>query len=293
VYIEQFAQFPLIWGFLLIILGLLVGSFLNVVILRLPRSLEHEWKSQCKELLSDTSVEEDTETPPNIVFPASHCPQCKATLSWWQNIPVLSYLLLRGKCHACKQTISLRYPAVEILTALLTLLAGLSFPETRTLPWILILVWLLIAMSVIDFDTQLLPDNLTLPLMWLGLIYSTAPGSPVSPVDAIIGAAAGYMVLWIIFQVHHFITKRQGMGYGDFKLLAASGAWLGWQKLPFVLLIAAATGLVISIALMVFRNHDKNRAIPFGPYLAIAFLIVLFWGEPLIERYFSLIGINS
>jgi len=287
--IEQLSHFPFIWGLLLFILGLLVGSFLNVVILRLPRSLEHEWKTQCRELLADTSLEDDVQAPPNIVFPASFCPQCKAPLKWWQNIPVLSYLLLRGKCHACKQPISLRYPGIEILTALLTLLAGLSFPETRSLPWILILVWLLIAMSVIDFDTQLLPDNLTLPLMWLGLLYNTQADTFASPVDAIIGAATGYMVLWVIFQVHHMITKRQGMGYGDFKLLAAAGAWLGWQKLPFVLLIAAASGLLIAITLMVFRNHDKNRAIPFGPYLAMGFLIVLLWGEALMDWYFGLI----
>lgn len=291
-YIEQISQFPLAWSLLLIVIGLLIGSFLNVVILRLPRSLEYEWKSQCRELLSESPPEDDAEAPPNIIFPASHCPQCKATLKWWQNIPVLGYLLLRGKCHSCKKPISLRYPAVEILTATLTLLAGLSFPETRTLPWILILVWLLIAMSVIDFDTQLLPDNLTLPLMWLGLIYSTLPGSPVSPVDAIIGSAAGYTVLWLLFQIHYFFTKRQGMGYGDFKLLAAAGAWLGWQSLPFVLLIAATTGLLISVALILFRNHDKNRAVPFGPYLAIAFLITLFWGEPLIGQYLSLTGIS-
>jgi leader peptidase (prepilin peptidase)/N-methyltransferase len=292
VYIEQISQFPLAWSLLLIVIGLLIGSFLNVVILRLPRSLEYEWKSQCRELLLEAPPADDAEAPPNIIFPASHCPQCKSTLKWWQNIPVLGYLLLRGKCHSCKKPISLRYPAVEILTAALTLLAGFSFPETQTLPWILILVWLLIAMSVIDFDTQLLPDNLTLPLMWLGLIYSTLPGSPVSPVDSIIGAAAGYTVLWILFQVHYFITKRQGMGYGDFKLLAAAGAWLGWQSLPFVLLIAATSGLLISLALILFRNHDKNRAVPFGPYLAIAFLITLFWGEPLIGQYLSLTGIR-
>ena len=290
--IEQFSEFPIIWGLLLIILGLLVGSFLNVVILRLPGSLEHEWKMQCRELLADASGEEDVQAPPNIAFPASFCPQCKAPLKWWQNIPVLSYLLLRGKCHACKQTIPLRYPAIEILTALLTLAAGFSFPETRSLPWILLLVWLLIAMSVIDFDTQLLPDNLTLPLMWLGLLYNIQAHSFVSPTDAIIGAAAGYMVLWIIFQAHYFITKRQGMGYGDFKLLAAAGAWLGWQNLPFVLLIAAVTGLLVAIALIVFRNHDKNQAIPFGPYLAIGFLVILFWGEGMIDLYFGLLGLG-
>jgi leader peptidase (prepilin peptidase)/N-methyltransferase len=294
VIVEQISQYPLLWNSLLIILGLLVGSFLNVVILRLPISMEHEWKSQCRELLAESP---DTETdneeiPPNIVFPASFCPQCKATLKWWQNIPLLSYLLLRGKCHACQQAIPLRYPAIELLTAALTWLAGTYFPQTLALPWILVALWLLIAMSVIDLDTQLLPDNLTLPLLWLGLLYSIAPGSPVSPVDAILGAAAGYMALWLIFQVHYFITRRQGMGYGDFKLLAACGAWLGWQTLPFVLLIAAVSGLVIAITLMMLRNHDLNRAIPFGPYLAIAFVIILFWGDPMIAAYFGMTGIT-
>lgn len=289
--VEQFSQFPLLWGSVLIVLGLLVGSFLNVVILRLPQSMEHEWKSQCRELLEIESANDNAEAPPNIVFPPSHCPRCKAKLKWWQNIPVLSYLLLRGKCHACKQAISLRYPFIEILTALLTLLAGLSFPQTATLPWILALIWLLIAMSVIDFDTQLLPDNLTLPLLWLGLIYSTVSGSPISPTDAIMGAAAGYTVLWTIYQIHHFITKRQGMGYGDFKLLAAAGAWLGWQQLPLVLLISAAAGLTITLFMILFRNHNKDQAVPFGPYLAIAIIVSLFWGQSLITQYFNLAGL--
>jgi leader peptidase (prepilin peptidase)/N-methyltransferase len=290
--IEQIAQYPLLWNGLLIVLGLLVGSFLNVVILRMPRSMEHEWKSQCRELLAEPTAVDDEETPPNLVFPASFCPQCKATLKWWQNIPLVSYLLLRGKCHACRQAIPLRYPAIELLTAALTLLAGLHFPQIQALAWILVALWLLIAMSIIDLDTQLLLDNLTLPLLWLGLLYSTVPGSPVAPIEAILGAAAGYMALWLIFQVHYFITHRQGMGYGDFKLLAACGAWLGWQKLPFVLLIAALTGLLVAIALMILRNQDFNRAIPFGPYLAIAMVIILFWGDPVITAYFSITGIN-
>jgi leader peptidase (prepilin peptidase)/N-methyltransferase len=291
-FIEQFAQFPSLWAMILIVIGLLVGSFLNVVILRMPQTMEHEWKSQCRDLLEIESPTTDDEAPPNIVFPPSHCPQCKANLTWWQNIPVLSYLILRGKCHACHKSISLRYPAIEIMTALLTLLAGMSFPQTATLPWILILIWLLIAMSVIDFDTQLLPDNLTLPLLWLGLLYSTV-SSPVSPTDSIIGAAAGYMVLWTIYQIHFLITKRQGMGYGDFKLLAAAGAWLGWQQLPLVLLISAAAGLAITLSLILFRNHHKDQAVPFGPYLAIAFVITLFWGQPLIQQYLNMAGFST
>ncbi len=292
--VEQITAFPLAWGLLLIVLGLLVGSFLNVVILRLPRSMEFEWQQQCRELLAGDNGNRETpanEAPPNIVYPASHCPQCKTPLKWWHNLPVLSYLLLRGKCHACGQQISLRYPAIEILTAGLTLLAGLSFPHTQELPWVLAAVWLLIAMSVIDYDTQLLPDNMTLPLMWLGLLYSVMPDSPVSPSDAITGAAAGYMSLWTIYQVHHRLTGRQGMGYGDFKLLAAAGAWLGWQLLPIVLLLSAASGLIITLALILFRDHDKRKPVPFGPYLAIAFLIALFWGGELISGYMKLTGL--
>ncbi len=298
--VEQLSQFPFAWSALLLIIGLLVGSFLNVIILRLPKSLEYQWKTQCRELLhnesdigtDDTKTDPQAAAPPNIAFPPSHCPQCKTPLKWWQNIPVLSYILLKGKCHACKQAISIRYPLTEMLTAGLTLLAGMIFPETKILPWILLVVWLLVAMSLIDLDTHLLPDILTLPLMWLGLLFSTAPYSFVSPTDAIIGAAGGYMVLWFIFQIHYFITKREGMGYGDFKLLAAAGAWLGWQKLPFVLLIAAGAGLLITIALILFRDHDKNRAVPFGPYLAIGFIIVLFWGQPLVQRYLSFFGVD-
>lgn len=292
--VEQLSQLPLFWGGLLIVIGLLVGSFLNVIILRLPKSLEYQWKTQCNELINGEAEADTTmpEAPPNIAFPPSHCPQCKTPLNWWQNIPIVSYILLKGKCHACEQSISIRYPLIEILTAMLTLMVGFIFPDTKLFPWFVLIVWLLIAMSIIDFDTHLLPDILTLPLMWLGLLFSTASYSLVSPTDAIIGAAAGYMALWLIFQIHYFFTKREGMGYGDFKLLAAAGAWLGWQKLPFVLLIAAGVGLIVSVALIFLRNHDKNTAVPFGPYLAIGFLIVLFWGQPLVQRYLSFFGVD-
>lgn len=290
-FVEQFSQYPTLWTTSLLVLGLLIGSFLNVVILRLPKTMQQEWRAQCHELLEIKPEKQSTQL--NIAYPPSHCPQCKAPLKWWHNIPVLSYVLLRGRCHACNTTISLRYPAIEIATALLTLLAGLVFPETRTLPWILLAVWMLLAMAVIDYDTQYLPDILTLPLTWLGLIYSLFTYSPVTPSDAIIGAASGYMVLWLIYQAHHLLTGREGMGYGDFKLLAAAGAWLGWQALPFVLLISAATGLLITLIITIFGRHSISKAVPFGPYLAIAFLLSLFWGEGLISAYFSFTGIHS
>jgi len=268
----------------------MVGSFLNVVILRLPKSMQQQWQIQCHELL-ETKPTETAETL-NIAYPPSHCPQCKAPLKWWHNIPVISYLLLRGKCYACHQKISIRYPIIEIACALLTLLAGLYFPETRTLPWILIATWMLLAMAIIDYDTQLLPDILTLPLMWLGLIYSVFEFSPITPSDAIIGAVGGYMVLWLIYQAHHLLTGREGMGYGDFKLLAAAGAWLGWQALPFVLLLSAASGLVITLLITIFGKHKVSKAVPFGPYLAIAFLLSLFWGDRLITAYLRFTGIG-
>jgi len=289
--VEQLAQYSTLWVATLLILGLLVGSFLNVVILRLPASMQHDWKIQCRELLELKS--DKSEIPPgNIVYPASHCPRCKAPLKWWHNIPIVSYILLRGKCHACQETISMRYPLIETATAILTLLAGLTFPETAILPWVLVLLWALITMAAIDFDTQLLPDILTLPVMWLGLIFSTTSASFVTPTDSIIGAAAGYMVLWTIYQLHHRLTGREGMGYGDFKLLALIGAWLGWDKLPFVLLISAGTGMVITLLMMLLKNHDKHRAVSFGPYLAIAFLISLFWGDSLISVYTSYLGLT-
>ena len=290
--VEQLTQYPSLWITTLITLGLLVGSFLNVVILRLPKSMEQQWQTQCHELLN-IKPQEGSSPSINIAFPPSHCPQCKVQLKWWHNIPVASYVLLRGKCHACLQPISIRYPIIELATALLTLLAGLSFPETRTLPWMLLTVWMLLAMAIIDYDTQYLPDILTLPLMWLGLIYSLLAYSPVTPTDAIIGAVAGYLVLWLIYQAHHLLTGREGMGYGDFKLLAAAGAWLGWQALPFVLLISAGAGLVITIIITIFGRHKASKAVPFGPYLAIAFLLSLFWGETLIETYFRLTGISA
>lgn len=288
--VEQLAQYPALWIATLIVLGLLVGSFLNVVILRLPKSLEQQWHSQCHELLEIKQVNQST--PLNIAYPASHCPRCKTPLKWWHNIPLLSYILLRGRCHACNTTISIRYPLIEIATALLTLLAGLVFPETRSLPWILLAVWMLLAMAMIDYDTQYLPDILTLPLMWLGLIYSLFTYSPVTPSEAIIGAASGYMVLWLIYQAHHLLTGREGMGYGDFKLLAAAGAWLGWQVLPFVLLISAAAGLLITLIITIFGQHKISKAVPFGPYLAIAFLLTLFWGDTLIRVYLNFTGLS-
>ena len=283
---------PWFYAGLLVLIGLLVGSFLNVVILRLPKSLEYQWKSQCRELLEVESEGTRLDTPPNIVFPPSHCPECQTPLRWWQNLPLVSYILLKGKCHSCHKPIPLRYPIIETLSAGLTLATGFIFPQIEILPWALTLIWLLIAMSIIDFDTHLLPDVLTLPLMWLGLLFSLTAGSFTTPQDAIIGAVAGYMALWLLYQAHYFLTKKHGMGYGDFKLLAAAGAWLGWQKLPFVLLIAAVSGLIIALLLMLLKNRRVDEPISFGPFLSIGFIVTLLWGEEIITQYIGHLGAN-
>ncbi len=259
----------------------------------------HEWTSQCEDLLAgeqdladESTATEPTKQPPGIVFPASHCPSCKTPLKWWHNLPVVSYIFLRGKCFSCKQKISIRYPLIELLTGGLTVLVGLSFPQTAVLPWVLILVWCLITLSFIDIDHKLLPDSITLPLVWLGLIFNITPHGFTSAGNAIIGAVAGYLILWAVYQVHYALTKKEGMGYGDFKLLAAAGAWLGWQALPMILLLSAGAGVVIGVSMMLITKRSKDVQIPFGPYLAVAFLLALLWGEQLQSAYFNLIGLG-
>jgi leader peptidase (prepilin peptidase)/N-methyltransferase len=295
---------PLYW-LTLFIFGLLVGSFLNVVILRLPKQMMHEWTSQCEALLAEEEEGEEEEEeeelsnaatvsspPPGIVFPASHCPTCKTPLKWWHNLPVISYIFLRGKCFACEKPISLRYPLIELLTAGLTVLVGLYFPTTAVLPWLLLLTWCLITLSFIDIDHKLLPDNITLPLVWLGLLFNITANGFASPQDSIIGAVIGYMILWTVYQVHHAVTKKEGMGYGDFKLLSAAGAWLGWQYIPITLLLSAGAGVAIGISLMLIKKQGRDLQIPFGPYIAVAFLMALVWGDQLQRAYFNLIGLN-
>jgi len=273
----------------LICLGLLVGSFLNVVIYRLPLMMESRWRRDCCELLE--VEQEKQEQPLGLATPNSHCPHCKAAIKPWQNIPVISYLVLGGKCANCGTAISWRYPAIELITGLMTLSLAWYFPLSPALLGAIILTWALIALTMIDVDHQLLPDDITLPLLWLGLLFNLG-GTYVSLQDAVIGAIAGYLILWSIYWLFKLLTGKEGMGYGDFKLLAALGAWLGWQLLPVIILLSSLVGAVCGIALMVIKRRGKEIPIPFGPYLAMAGWIALLWGDALLARYMGAAGLN-
>ena len=266
------------------VFGLLVGSFLNVVIHRLPLMLEQGWRAECAEL-SGTSA------PPaeryNLVVPRSRCPHCGHPISAMENIPVFSYLALRGRCAACKAAISLRYPIVEALAGGIAGYIAWRYGATAAAAGAMLFAWTMIALAVIDLDTFYLPDNLTLPLLWTGLVFNI--GATFTDLTAaVIGAAAGYLVLWGVFWAYKLATGKEGMGYGDFKLLAAIGAWLGWKMLPLVILLSSFVGAVVGIALIVLARRGRNVPIPFGPYLALAGLIALFYGEQLNRQYLDL-----
>jgi leader peptidase (prepilin peptidase)/N-methyltransferase len=263
------------------VFGLLVGSFLNVVIHRLPKMMERDWACQCAELRGE---EPAPEAPFNLAVPRSRCPHCGHAIGALENIPLLSYLVLGGKCRGCQARISIRYPMVEALTGLLFTFAAWRFGLSLAGAGALLLIGASIALAFIDFDTQLLPDDITLPLVWAGLLlnlfgaYTTLPG-------AVVGAMAGYLSLWLVYWGFKLATGKEGMGYGDFKLLAAIGAWLGWQMLPLVILLSSFVGAVIGIFLMVAAKRGRNVPMPFGPYLATAGVIALFWGAPLTRLY--------
>ena len=263
------------------VLGLLVGSFLNVVIHRLPKMMEREWRAQCAEL---QGVEPAAQPRYNLLLPPSACPHCGHRIGALENIPILSYLLLRGKCKGCGAPIGLRYPLVELVSGLLSVAVAWHFGFGVAAILALLFVWALIALTFIDFDTQLLPDSITLPLLWLGLLGNLS-GTFVPLDKAVIGAAAGYLSLWSVYWLFKLATGKEGMGHGDFKLLAAIGAWLGWQMLPLVVLLSALVGAVVGIALMVVARHGRSVPIPFGPYLAGGGLIALFWGQTLTQMY--------
>ena len=276
------------------LLGLFVGSFLNVVIYRLPLRLQHEWRAECKEFLgkaveSNTNTEADA-APESILTSRSHCPHCGHLITALENVPVLSYLMLRGKCSECKAHISLRYPSIELLTALLSALVAIIFAYSLATPFVLLLVWSLIALSFIDFDHQLLPDKLVLPVLWLGLLVNSQ-NILTDLSSALYGAVAGYLVLWLVYQTFKLLTGKEGMGYGDFKLLALLGAWLGWQMLPLIILLSSLVGAVVGILGIILLGRDKQLPIPFGPYLSVAGLIALFWGQQIIDRYLQFAGI--
>ncbi|HKX43703.1 MAG TPA: A24 family peptidase [Burkholderiaceae bacterium] len=279
------AQFgaALLSPWVLALLGLCIGSFLNVVIHRLPLMMEREWKLDSAELLGVAIAEP---APITLSTPRSRCPSCGHQIAWHENIPVLSWLRLRGKCSACKTPISMRYPAIEILTGLLFAAVGVHFgAHPTTLLWCG-LVATLVALAFIDLDTQFLPDSLTLPLVWAGIASAAFGWIPVSLKDSVYGAMAGYLSLWLVFHAYRIIRGREGMGAGDFKLLAALGAWMGWLAIPSIILLASAVGAVVGIALIVLRRHDRDVPIPFGPYLAGGGVAALFFGEQLSRLWF-------
>jgi leader peptidase (prepilin peptidase)/N-methyltransferase len=274
---------PTLFITLAVIFGLLVGSFLNVVIHRLPIMMEREWHANCLEL-QGKDVSEQAKY--NLVSPRSACPKCQHNITALENIPVISYLFLRGKCSGCQTPISMRYPIVEAVTGLLIGAVAVKFGYGSTTLFAWVFVFALIALTCIDFDTQLLPDDITLPLLWLGLFFNLNNGF-VSLSSAVIGAMAGYLILWSIYWLFKLVTGKEGMGYGDFKLLAAIGAWFGWQLLPAVILLSSVIGAVIGIAMIVLKNKDRQTAIPFGPFLALGGMAALFYGQQLASFYLA------
>ena len=281
---------PTVWIGVVFVLGLLIGSFLNVVIHRLPLMMERDWRNQAEVLLG-TAESPKNEPTYNLIVPRSACPHCGTQLTALQNIPLLSWLTLQGRCAHCRAPISVRYPLVELITAVMSAGVAWRFGFTSQALAALVLTWGLIALSAIDLDHQLLPDDLTLPLLWLGLALSLFNSQvlPITPSSALIGAMAGYLSLWLVYKIFKWTTGKEGMGYGDFKLLAALGAWLGWQLLPLIILLSACVGATVGIALILFRGRDHQLPIPFGPYLAAAGWIALLWGERIVTSYISLI----
>lgn len=283
--------------------SLLIGSFLNVVIYRLPKMLEQGWYKECREFLADelatpenkkkTAETEQSNEQQNTVEitlskPASTCPKCGHLISFYENIPVISWLFLRGKCSQCKNKISVRYPLIELITAGLSTVIAINFGVTSTAVFLILLTYALICLTMIDFDHMLLPDQITLPFIWLGLLVNIN-GAIVPLHDAVIGAVVGYMSLYSIFWGFKLLTGKEGMGYGDFKLVALFGAWIGWQLLPLLILMASAVGAIIGISLMLFKNHKREQAIPFGPYLTIAGWITMLWGNSIWAWYLGYI----
>ncbi len=270
-----------LWIGLTVVLGLVVGSFLNVVIHRLPRMLEREWREQCAALKGEAMPQQG---PYNLLLPPSSCAHCGHRLRWYENIPLLSYAFLKGRCSACGQPIGLRYPLIEAASGLLAGYTAWHFGLGMQAMLAMVLVWALLVLTAIDVTTQLLPDRITQPLTWAGLLVNWQ-GVFVPLSDALLGAVAGYLTLWLVYHAFRLATGKEGMGYGDFKLLAALGAWLGWQLLPLVVLAASLLGAMVGIALITFAGHDRSRPIPFGPWLALAGLIALFWGEDIMRLY--------
>jgi leader peptidase (prepilin peptidase) / N-methyltransferase len=311
--VSLYAAYPAWFAGSVLVIGLMVGSFLNVVIYRLPIMMEREWRGQIDELSAapppSTSPAPAGPTPPaaaavprvdrfTLAAPRSACPACKTPIKPVHNIPVVSWLALRGRCAACRAPISVRYPAVELTTGLLSAWVAWHFGFGATACCAVAVTWALIALTGIDIDHQLLPDSITLPLLWAGLLAAIAIGPtpgvalPVSPKDAIIGAAAGYLSLWAVFHAFRLLTGKEGMGYGDFKLFAALGAWMGWKVLPLVILLAAGTGACLGVLMIVLRGRDRAAPMPFGPYLAAAGWLAMLYGPQLVEGYLHFSGLR-
>jgi leader peptidase (prepilin peptidase) / N-methyltransferase len=282
--IDSLQNSPILFITFSTIIGIMVGSFLNVVIHRLPKMMERTWHQQCAELRG-----ESTRDLPvfNLVTPRSTCPQCGHNITLLENIPIISYVFLRGYCSQCHARIPLRYPIVEMLAGIMSGLTAWYFGFSLAAIAALIFIWTMMVLTFIDIDTQLLPDAITLPLLWMGLLFNLGDGF-VDIRSAIIGAVVGYLALWTIYWSFKLTTGKEGMGYGDFKLLAAIGAWFGWQMLPLVILFSSLVGGIVGVSLMILKKYHRNTAIPFGPYLAGGGIIALFWGNKLNHAYFSL-----
>jgi leader peptidase (prepilin peptidase)/N-methyltransferase len=292
-FIEALQASPAFTISLAVVLGLLVGSFLNVVIYRLPVMMETQWKSECRLILEldEGSTATDPEQPFNLAQPNSHCPNCNTTIRAWQNIPILSYIFLRGKCANCATAISIRYPIIEAVTGILSGVIAWQLGASPQTLMALFFTWSLISLTMIDTDHQLLPDQITLPLLWAGLIINSF-GLFVPLHDAVWGAITGYMSLWSVYWLFKLLTGKEGMGFGDFKLLAALGAWMGWQSLLIIILLSSIVGAVVGTIILLMNKKGRNTAIPFGPYLAAAGWITLLWAEPITQAYFSFAGIK-
>lgn len=285
---------PVLYLSLIFIFGLLVGSFLNVVIYRVPIILKRQWKADCVSFLAQEKEPAPGSTTSNeqtfnLIVPRSRCPHCGHLITALENVPVLSFLFLGGRCRECRTPISVRYPLIEILSATLAVLVAWKYGFSYQAAMGIVLSWALISLSLIDYDHQYLPDNITLPFLWLGL-FLNLNNLYVDLASAVLGAIMGYLVLWLVYQVFKIVTGKEGMGYGDFKLLAMLGAWLGWQALPAIILISTLVGSIIGVSLIVFKQHNRNHPIPFGPYLAIAGWIVLLWGNEINQAYLNWIN---
>jgi len=277
------AAHPAVFPWLCLVFGLVVGSFLNVVIHRLPKMMERAWREDCADLRGEAVAPVEKF---NLFVPRSHCPACSHRISAMENIPLASWAILRGRCSACKARISMRYPVVELLGGIAAVWPAMHFGFSPAAFAAMVFLWCIVAASFIDFDTQLLPDSIILPLLWLGLLVNAA-GLFTDLRSAVIGAAAGYLALWSVYWLFKLATGKEGMGFGDFKLLAAIGAWCGWQVLPLTILLSSFIGAAVGIGLMVFARHGRGVPIPFGPYLGAAGIVALFWGPQLTRQYLN------